>query len=116
MIQFFIAGGFVMFVLLAIGLPLLFVAARFAWSATAQRLSLVRALTVAIAFAALAGVTSDLMTVAKNVAGNDEWLKEPLPYLLEGLAESLTPAILAGSIACIAWILVAFGVRRMPRD
>lgn len=116
MIQFFIAGGFVMFVLLAIGLPLIVVAARFAWSASPQRLALVRALTVALVFAALAGVTSDLMSVAKHVAGNDEWLKEPLPYLLEGFGESMTPAILAGSLATIAWILVAFGVRRMPRD
>jgi len=56
------------------------------------------------------------MTVAKNVGANEEWLKEPLPYLLEGLAESLTPAVLASAFASIAWILVAFGVRRMPRE
>jgi hypothetical protein len=116
MVRFILAGGFGMFLLLAIGLPMIVVAARFAWNANAQRLSLIRALTIALAFATLAGVTSDLMSVAKHVAGNEDWLKEPLPYLLEGFGESMTPAILAGSLASIAWILVAFGVRRMPRD
>jgi hypothetical protein len=42
--------------------------------------------------------------------------KEPLPYLLQGLAESLTNAILGGGILVLAWMLVAIGVRRMPRD
>jgi len=116
MIEFIKAGGFSMLVLLAIGLPMVVVAAMFAWSASAHRLSLIRALTVALVFAALAGVTSDLMSVAKHVAGNDEWMKDPLPYLLEGFGESMTPAILAGALATIAWILVAFGVRRMPRE
>ena len=116
MIQFIIAGGFVMFVLLAIGIPLVVVAAMFARNASAQRLSLIRALTVALVFSMVAGVASDVMTVAKNVGANEEWLKEPLPYLLEGLAESLTPAVLASAFASIAWILVAFGVRRMPRE
>jgi ABC-type Fe3+ transport system permease subunit len=116
MLEFFLAGGAIMFVLVAIGVPLVVVAAMFARNASAQRLSLVRALTVALAFAMIAGVAADLMAVAKHVAGTDDWLKDPLPYLLEGFGESMTPAILAAALASIAWILVAFGVRRMPRD
>jgi hypothetical protein len=116
MLDFIRAGGVIMFVLLAIGIPLVVVAARFARNASAHGLSLIRALTLALAFAAVAGVTADLMSVAKHVARNEDWLKEPLPYLLEGFGESMTPAILAGALASVTWILVAFGVRRMPRD
>ena len=116
MLNFIRAGGYIMFVLLAIGVPLIVTAALFAKSASPQRLSLVRALTTALAFAAISGVASDLASVGSHLAGNDEWLKEPLPIVLEGFAESMTPAILAGSLAAIAWILVAVGVRRMPKD
>ncbi len=116
MIGFIRAGGYIMFVLLAIGLPLIVIAARFAKTADAQRLSLIRALTIALAFAAISGVASDLGAVASHVSDNPDWLKEPLPFLLGGFAEAVTPAILAGTIASIAWILVAFGVRRMPKD
>jgi len=114
MLDFIRAGGYVMFVLLAIGVPLLYTAARFAKAADPQRLSLVRALTVALAFAAISGVASDLLAVASHVADNPDWLKDPVPYLLGGFAESMTPAVLAGTLAAVAWILVAVGVRRMP--
>jgi hypothetical protein len=110
------AGGYIMFVLLAIGAPLLVTAVKFAIRADPQRLSLVRALTVALAFAAISGVASDLLAVASHVVDNPDWLKEPLPALLAGFAEAMTPAVLAGTLASVAWILVAFGVRRMPRD
>ena len=114
MLDFIRAGGYVMFVLLAIGVPLLYTAARFAKAADPQRLSLVRALTVALAFAAISGVASDLLAVASHVADNPDWLRDPVPYLLGGFAESMTPAVLAGTLAAVAWILVAVGVRRMP--
>lgn len=116
MLEFFRAGGFIMIVLLAVGLPLLVVAARFARNADPQRLSLIRALTTALAFAAIAGVASDVMAVCLYVARSPDAQAKPVPILLQGLAESLTPAILAGAIASIAWILVAVGVRRMPSD
>ena len=116
MLDFIRAGGYVMFVLLAIGIPLIVTAALFAWRANPQRLSLVRALTTALVFAAITGIASDLIAVASHVAKNPEWLKEPLPVLLGGFAEALTPAVLAGGLASVAWILVAFGVRRMPKD
>ena len=116
MLDFIRAGGYIMFVLLAIGIPLVVTGAKFARNADPQRLSLVRALTVALAFAAISGVAADLMAVAMHVAEEVDWLKAPLPYVLAGFGESMTPAILAGSLASVAWILVAVGVRRMPRD
>jgi hypothetical protein len=42
--------------------------------------------------------------------------KDPLPYLLMGFAETMTNVILGGSFVVLTWILVAFGVRRMPKE
>ena len=114
MIDFLLAGGYTMIVVLVVGGGMLVAAARFAIAAEARLLALVRALTWALAFAVVAGVAANISTVCRAVAGNDEWLKTPLPILLEGIAESIAPVILGGSIASIAWILVAIGVRRMP--
>jgi hypothetical protein len=114
MIEFFLAGGWMMFVVLAAGVPLLVTAARFARSASPQGLALVRTLAKVVAFAAVTGVITDLATTAKAVATNPELNQHPLDYLLLGFAESMSPAILGFSLVTIAWILVAFGVRRMP--
>ena len=106
-----------MFVLLALGVPLIVIAAKFARNAIAHGLSLVRALTVAIDVRDALGrdIGSRVGRQARRrqrASGS----RTRCRYLLEGFGESMTPAILAGSLAAIAWILVAFGVRRMPRD
>jgi hypothetical protein len=112
MLEFFRAGGFNMFVLLALGIPTWITAVKFARNATPQRLSLVRALTIAVVFASIVGVASGFASTAHYVVEHEP--KEPLPILLQGFAETLTNAILGGGIVVITWILVAVGVRRMP--
>ncbi|MEO6777639.1 MAG: hypothetical protein ABI467_32225 [Kofleriaceae bacterium] len=114
MIEFFIGGGWAMFLVLAIAIPMLVTAAKFARDATPHRLSLVRALTTAIVFAALAGVAVDLASVARHVVAIPELRKDLVDNLLQGFNESMAPAILAFPLVAITWILVAFGVRRMP--
>ena len=114
MVDFIIAGGYGMFILLALGVAILIPAVKFARNADPQRLSLIRALTVAIAFATVVGVTSGFAATCHYVVGHEP--KEPLPVLLQGFAESVTNVILGGSILTVAWILVAVGVRRMPKD
>ena len=114
--EFFIAGGWMMFVVLATAIPMIFTAAKFARNASPHGLSLVRALTTAVVFASIAGVMTDLASVGRNVASNPELMKEPLANILWGINEALAPAILAFPLVTIAWILVAFGVRRMPHD
>jgi hypothetical protein len=114
MLDFFLAGGWMMVVVLAVGLPLVVTAAGFARAASPHGLSLVRTLGKAVAGAAVTGVITDLATTAKAVATNPELNKHPLDYLLLGFAESMSPAVLGVSLLTIAWILVAFGVRRMP--
>jgi hypothetical protein len=116
MVDFFWWGGYNMWVLVAIGVPMLITGVKFARNADPQRLSLIRALTWALGFSIVAGVAAGLMGTARSVVRDGEQLKEPLRFLLQGFAETMTNAILGGSIASVTWILVAVGVRRMPPD
>ena len=114
MIEFFRAGGFNMFVLAAVGAVMVATAIRFARNADAQRLSLIRALTVAMVFATLTGFAASLAATAMWVVKHEP--EDPLPYLLQGFAESTANVLLGGFLLVIAWILVAVGIRRMPKD
>jgi hypothetical protein len=114
MIEFFRAGGFNMFVLAAVGAVMVATAIRFARNADAQRLSLIRALTVAMVFATLTGFAASLAATAKWVVKHEP--EDPLPYLLQGFAESTANLLLGGFLLGITWILVAVGIRRMPKD
>lgn len=118
MVDFIRAGGFNMFVLLAMGLVLVPLGILFARNAGPQRLSLIRALTKALGFATFAGFAAGLAATAKFAVGllDREPTADPLPYLLMGFAESTTNLLLGAGIAFITWILVAVGVRRMPSD
>lgn len=116
MIKFFAAGGWMMFVVLAAALPLLIAAAKFARSASPHGLSIIRALTTAVVFAAIAGVVTNLATVCRHVAKDPELAKDLAANLLWGINEALAPATLAFPLIATAWILVAFGMRRMPHD
>jgi hypothetical protein len=116
MIKFFVAGGFNMFVLLAFGIVMVATAVQFARNADPHRLSILRALTVALVFATLAGFVAGLIATCRFVMDPPEPIADPLPYLLGGFAESCSNLILGGGIAVITWVLVAVGVRRMPND
>jgi hypothetical protein len=116
MLDFFRAGGWAMFLVLATVIPLLITSAKFARNASPQGLSMIRALTLAVVFASIGGVVTNLATVARNVPHDPELMKEPLAPILIGFNESMAPATLGFSLVTIAWILVAFGVRRMPHD
>lgn len=116
MLDFFRAGGFAMFPITVLGIALLITGIKFARNADAQRLSLIRALTTTIVFAMILGVASGLASTAKFVATQPDGQKEPLPYLLQGFAETMTNVILGGSFVVLTWILVAVGVRRMPSE
>jgi len=114
MLDFFRAGGFNMIPLAVLGIAMLVTAVKFARDADPQRLALVRALTWAIVACTFIGLAAGLASTAHYVVDHDEALKDPLPYLLQGFAETMTNAILGGSFVVLAWILVAVGVRRMP--
>src|SRR5262245_455064 len=114
MLGFFRAGGFNMWVLLAVGIAIVATAVRFARNADAQRLSLIRALTWMLLFATVTGFVAGLAATAKHTLELEP--ADPVPYLLGGFAESCANLLLGGGIGFITWLLVAVGVRRMPRD
>ena len=116
MIDFIRYGGFNMAVLIVVGIAMLITAVKFARNADPHRLSLIRALTWALAFSTIAGVAAGLMMTCLHVVRDDEMMKDPLRYVLQGTAESLTNVIVGAGIGFATWILVAVGVRRMPRD
>lgn len=116
MLGFMRAGGFNMWVLVALALPALWTAIRFARNADPHRLSMVRALTLALAFASITGWVGSLVATARFVIGDAEALRDPVPVLLTGFAEACASMILGGGILVVIWILVAVGVRRMPAD
>jgi hypothetical protein len=116
MLEFFRAGGFNMIPLTVLGIAMVVTAIKFARNADPQRLSLIRALTIAIAFLTVVGIAAGLASTAHFVVEHDDALKDPLPYLLQGFAETMTNVILGGAFAVVTWILVAVGVRRMPKD
>ena len=116
MLDFFRAGGFNMFPLTIFGVTMLVTGIKFAKNADAQRLSLIRALTTTIVFCMIIGVAAGFASTAKFVASDPEGQKEPLSFLLQGFAETLTNVMLGGSFVVLTWILVAVGVRRMPKD
>jgi hypothetical protein len=116
MIGFMRSGGFNMLVLAVLAIPALWTAVGFARNADPHRLSILRALTLAIVFATITGWVTGLVATCRHVAGDPEMMKEPLGYLLIGFAESCANLVLGGGIVTLAWILIAVGVRRMPHD
>jgi hypothetical protein len=115
MIKFFQAGGFNMWVLAGLGIVLVWTAIRFARNPDARRLSIVRALTLALVFSTLAGFFSGLgVTAVNSVRLRPEYPLEEL--LLQGFAESTANITLGSGLGFITWILVAVGLRRMPGD
>lgn len=114
MFGFLRSGGFNMWVLVVLAIPTLWAAVHFARSADPHRLSILRALTLAIVFAAATGWVTGLVATCLAVSGDPEALRQPVRYLLAGFAESSANLILGGGILVVTWILVAVGVRRMP--
>lgn len=115
MAQFIRAGGYPIWIVLALSIPMLYLGVRFAIAADARRLAFLRALTWAQLFAVGSGVASNVMAVMWKVGRHvDDY--PVLPRVMIGLGEALTPAVLGLSMLTVTWILIAFGLRRTPRS
>ena len=115
MVSYFRAGGFNMWIIAALAIVLIWNAARFARSADAQRLAVIRALTWALVFCSITGFFSSLGVTAVNAVRMRD--KYPLEEsLLLGFAESTANLTFGAGLATIAWGLVAVGLRRMPGE
>jgi uncharacterized membrane protein len=116
MLDWFLAGGFNMYFLAVLAIVMIATAARFARNADPHRLSILRALSWALVATTLTGFVGGLVATCRFVIDRPEAAANPLPYLLQGFSESCSNLVFGGSIAVITWILVAVGVRRLPRD
>jgi hypothetical protein len=110
------SGGMGMWFTAAIGAAMMWTAIQFARGADPQRLSILRALTLAILVASLTGFVGGLISTCRFILADPDALAAPLPSLLQGFAESCANLVLGGAFTVLSWILVAVGVRRMPRD
>jgi hypothetical protein len=118
MSNLFVEGGFPMWFLLAFGLSTLVFAARFARAPVRRTLRIALALAGATACTTLTGFATDLAMVGHHAP---EYLGAhpgtTLPeVLLQGMAESLSPAILGFTLLSLAALLVAVGFYREPID
>lgn len=114
MLGFMQAGGVGMWFVAALGAALVITAIGFARGADPQRLSILRALSLAVAIASLTGFATGVAATCRYVAEHPDALAAPLAPLLGGIAETSANLILGGAVLVIAWVLVALGVRRMP--
>jgi hypothetical protein len=108
MMDFFRAGGFSMWIVLAFGLAALVSSFALLRDPDPRRLAVVRALTWGSVFAITAGVGSNLIAVFSYVAHHDDGEQA----LFQGLAEALSPAVLGATMLSVAWMFVAVAVRR----
>jgi hypothetical protein len=118
MLTLFREGGFPMWFLLAFGGLLLISGARFAVRPDSARLRLALALGAATLFTTLTAICADLATVGHQAP---DYLKrhpeQPLSsVLLQGVAESLSPAILGCTVLTLAALFIALGCYRESLD
>ena len=107
----FVAGGFIMWVLLFEGVLALSVAIDFARRPIAGKLDRIYSLSRALAWSMVVGVAADLMAVGTKIPHNPAWAKSPDLGLLglEGFAESMAPLILGGALLSTVSLLLAAG-------
>ncbi len=116
MLEFLRAGGVPMWVVLSLSSVSLVVAARFALAVDARKLAMLRALTWAQGFAVASSLAANTLSVLWTVGRDPELVANPVPALLVGFGEALTPAVLGLSALTASWILIAFGLRRAARS
>ena len=114
MLTLFEEGGFPMWFLLAFSGLTLVTSARFAARPDSSRLRLAAALGVATLFTTLTTISADLAQVGHHAP--DYAARHPeQPFntvIMQGIAESLSPAILGCTVLSLAALIVALGIHR----
>jgi hypothetical protein len=114
MLRFLMAGGWPIWWLLILGLPLLTLAAGYMFRPAAHRVAVIRSLTAAVAFASLAGMASGLIAVAWTTTSVEALRSSPdfSRIVIVGIGEALTPVALGFTLLSLVWLFVAVGSRR----
>ncbi|MDD5307467.1 MAG: hypothetical protein PHU25_09125 [Deltaproteobacteria bacterium] len=112
--EFMMAGGYATWLVLALGLGTLGVAVSFAWRPAERKLAILRPLSVSTVFGGVSGTCAGFGATLMHVNANPEWAHGPDMHLIvmTGIGESLTSTILGFTILCLAWLVVAVGMRR----
>ncbi len=115
MIQFFREGGFPMLFILALGIAALVSSSRFAWRPDPRTVESNRSLGLALLFATLTGIATDVAAVMHHIPAHPEWAHSPDRPLIvmTGLGEAMAPAILGFALLTVQWLLVSYGFRRL---
>ncbi len=111
MIGFMQQGGTSMWLILALGLLTLGLAGSFAARPAERKLSMIRPLSLATVFSVLGGIAADLGATMKAVSASPELAASPAA-LLQGIGESMVPAILGFTLLSLAWLVATAGLRR----
>jgi predicted benzoate:H+ symporter BenE len=116
--HFMMGGGVSMWFVLLFASFTLAAAIGFARRPDARREDAVRSFSWATAFSIASGVCLNLATVGSKVPAKLEWANSPkLPLIvMQGIAESLAPAILGFMLLSLAWTLMAVGHRQLSRE
>ena len=118
MLTLFREGGFPIWFLLAFGGLSLIAGARFAIRPDSARLRLALALSAATLFTMVTAISADLATVGHQLP--EYLLRHPETTLaialLQGIAESLSPAILGCTVLTLAALFIALGCYRESRE
>jgi hypothetical protein len=108
MMDFFRGGGFSMWIVLGFGLAAIATAFGLLRDAEPRRLAALKAITWGGVLAIASGLASNLSAVFAHLAHRGGNTAD----LYQGLAESLAPAVLGGTMLSVAWLIVAVAVRR----
>jgi len=113
--EWFVAGGWSMWFLLVVGALALMAALGFARRPDPAGLERLHCLSRAVAWGVVTGIATDLAAVATTIAGRPEWAHGPDFGLLvlQGVGESMSPAILGGAVLSIVGLLSAAGHARL---
>src|SRR5690349_17779592 len=112
---FFLGGGWGMFFVLAFSVVTLAQAVAFARRPDAGHRAALDALSRATTCSVVGTVCLNLAAVGSHIPANPEWAHSPDLHLLvmEGIAESLAPAIMGFAFLALVWMVAAVGHRRL---
>lgn len=100
-----------MLIVILFGLITIVTSLLFAREGKKSMLAFFQCMVKAMVYSILGGVTSNIAVVMWRISQNPEYGKSPdiNLFILAGIAESLTPAILGFFILSLVYIIVAFG-------
>jgi hypothetical protein len=116
MLHFMWIGGWNMWFLAIIGAVMIVSGIKFARAADPHRLALLRSLSFVTTIMSLTGFFSGMIKVLISVGEMPGTVMERIPIVWIGTGESTANLVLGGLLVSLTWILIAVGVRRMPKE